>query len=119
MMCAVLDRLRSWGCDVAGAMERMAGEEDFYISCLQEVVADPYFEKLKEALDAGRVSEAFDAAHTLKGVFANVGLTPMYDKTVEIVEPLRAGVKAGINEKYGQLLQMRRELNELLAMERT
>lgn len=114
-MSAFLDALSAWGCDVQGAMERMADDEDFYAECLQEVSDDPYFDRLKDALTKGDVRAAFDAAHTLKGVLANVGLTPMYNKIVEIVEPLRAGRGAGLDAQFSELLQMRAKLNAILS----
>lgn len=113
-MNGILDVLNSWGCDVAGAMERMDNDEDFYLDCLKEVATDPYFEKLKTALITGDKREAFDDAHTLKGVLANVGLTPMYNKIVEIVEPLRSGHGENLAETYEQLMQMNARLNRLL-----
>ena len=35
---------------------------------------------------------AFRHAHTLKGLTANMGLTPLHDLVVRIVEPLRGGL---------------------------
>ena len=52
---------------------------------------DPAFAGLGEALAAKDVDTAFRHAHTLKGLIANMGLTPLYDLAVQIVEPLRAG----------------------------
>ena len=37
------------------------------------------------------MTSAFEAAHTLKGVTGNMGLTPLYDAVCTIVEPLRTG----------------------------
>lgn len=113
-MNMILEELRTWGCDVAGALERMIGDEAFYVECLQEVAKDPSFDKLKEALETGDGHAAFEAAHTLKGVLANVGLTPMYNKITEIVEPLRAGHQEGLLEQYAQLDRMRTRLIGML-----
>lgn len=113
-MSVILDKLNEWGCDVAGALERVADDEDFYIECLREVAEDPYFALLGERLEAGDIRGAFDAAHTLKGVFANVGLTPLYNKTVEIVEPLRGGHHEGLKAQLDQLEQMQKYLRSLL-----
>ena len=110
----VLEKLNNWGCDVEGALKRMSGDEDFYCECLREIADDPYYGILKEAMDAGDTEKAFDAAHTLKGILVNTGLTPMYDKIVEIVEPLRRGSVEGLNENYAQLIQMRAYLNDML-----
>ena len=34
---------------------------------------------------------AFGAAHDLKGISANMGITPVYDLVISIVEEFRAG----------------------------
>lgn len=113
-MSIILNELAIRGCDVEKTMKRMSGDEEFYVECLWNVVDDPSFEKLQEALVSGNTSAAFDAAHTLKGLFANVGLTPMYNIIVEIVEPLRAGSNENLIEKYAQLLTMREGLRTIL-----
>ena len=45
----------------------------------------------RQALKDKDYGEAFTAAHTLKGVTANMGLTPLFDRVCAIVEPLRLG----------------------------
>ena len=94
-MCEVLEKLRAWGCDLDGALERFLGDEELYKSCLPMVAEDESFDGLKEALAEDERKKAFDCAHTLKGVFANMGITPMFDTVEKIVEPLRAGINDG------------------------
>ena len=114
-MNSIIERLKDWGCDTAGAMERMADDESFYIECLHDVAEDACFDTLKEALAAGDLSKAFDAAHALKGVLANVGLTPIYNKITEIVEPLRSGSTAGLPLRLSQLFELRAKLIAILS----
>ncbi len=109
-----LKQLEAWGCDVHGAMERMLNDEEFYLGCLSSIQDDPNFSALKQALEKNELKSAFDYAHALKGVLANVGLTPMYQKTVEIVEPLRQGECSNLTEKADELIQMRDNLSDLL-----
>ena len=49
-MCEVLEKLRAWGCDLDGALERFLGDEELYKSCLPMVAEDESFDGLKEAL---------------------------------------------------------------------
>lgn len=114
-MNKIIKSLGAWGCDIKGAMERMGDDEEFYIECLNDVTQDPCFAALKTAMDTGDIAGMFASAHTLKGVFANVGLTPMYNKAVEIVEPLRGGGKENLNGKYAQLMKMKARLANILA----
>ena len=90
-MNALLDELRTMGCDIDGAMGRFLNKEDFYARCYKKFLDDPSFAALGEALKAKKSDEAFHHAHTLKGVIANMGLTPLFDIVVQIVEPLRHG----------------------------
>lgn len=101
----LLEELKKWGCDVEGALERFVGDEELYKTCLYTVLSDKAFEGLGESLRVGQSKEAFDYAHTLKGVLANMGLTPMYDIVVRIVEPLRAEDLEGLLPVYEELLQ--------------
>lgn len=34
MASNVVETLKTWGCDTESAMERMLGDEDFYMDCL-------------------------------------------------------------------------------------
>lgn len=110
----LLKALRDWNCDVNGALERFVGDEELYKTCLHSVMADEAFVGLGGALERREIKEAFDYAHTLKGVLANMGLTPMYDITVRIVEPLRAGVSEGLMPIYEELMQAKEYLGTLL-----
>ena len=112
-MNSTLISLKDWGCDVDSALARFMGNEDLYLSFIPRIALDPAFDKLGDALKENRVEDAFHEAHTLKGVFANMGLTPLFNKSVEIVEPLRAGNPNGIPEKYEHLLLLRAKLQEI------
>ncbi len=49
---------------------------------------------------AGDLTGAFEAAHTLKGVAGNLGLTPLYEAVCAIVEPLRSRAGADYRSMY-------------------
>ena len=110
----VFKKLEEWGCDVEGALERFFDDKDLYMTCLEMVITDSNFDKLGVALEEKNVLEAFDCAHTLKGVFANLGLTPMFSIVVTIVEPLRGGLAYNLNENYEKLLASNEQLKCIL-----
>ena len=91
-MSALLNELRERGCDVDGALARFLNKEDFYMKCYKKFLDDPAFAGLDEALKKKDADTAFRHAHTLKGLTANMGLTPLHDLVVRIVEPLRGGL---------------------------
>lgn len=108
-----IEVLGKWGCDIKDAMELME-DEDFYIECAEAIIKDPAFEKLKKYLEEKNYEEAFEYAHQLKGVLANVRLTPMYKKTDEIVKELRAGNCENLIPKVEELLKMKEYLEKIL-----
>lgn len=113
-MRAELEKLKSVGCDIDGALDRFLKDEDFYMECYDQVLVDENFEGLGEELKKHNVEAAFDCAHALKGVVANMGLTPIYDIVVELVEPLRQGTDEGLLPVYEKLLQKREEFKKML-----
>lgn len=110
----LFDQLRNWGCDIDGAMARFLNDEELYVECLHTMLDDEAFGKLEEALNNREVDQAFHWAHTLKGVLANMGLTPIYDVVARIVEILRAGSDEGALADYQELMKQRTKLQEIL-----
>lgn len=53
--------------------------------------SDPSFGELKATLDAGITEDAFRAAHTLKGVSANLGFKRLREASSTMTEYLRSG----------------------------
>lgn len=79
----------AYGGDNSIAMGRFFGNEGMYLRFLDMFFQDESFQQLENALDAGDLKDAFAAAHTLKGVAGNMGLTPFYEAVCVIVERLR------------------------------
>ena len=72
-------------------------------------------EKLGAALEAGDVKPAFEAAHSLKGVYANLSLTPVFDPMAELTEILRAGSLDGTAALFEAFKGKYAELEEMAA----
>ena len=99
-----LEKLKNMGCNIDDALERVLGDEELLLSCIQMVINDPCYTTLAESLAQNNVATAFDAAHTLKGIIANTGLTPLYLIIEKIVEPLRAGHSENLLPYYEKLI---------------
>ena len=57
------------------------------------------------------MKSAFEAAHDLKGISANMGITPVYELIVGMVEVLRAGkMPEDAMETYQRLMEMHADL---------
>lgn len=103
------------GCDMEGAMNRFLQDDHFYQECYGQVMKEPAFDLLGEAIRENNTQQAFHYAHTLKGVIANMGLTPLYEIIVRMVEILRQGTTDGIEPLYQELLKKKEEFSGLVA----
>ncbi|MBR2875713.1 MAG: Hpt domain-containing protein [Clostridia bacterium] len=105
-------KLKQAECDVEGALARFLDDEDLYEQFYGELLKDPAFENLGEAIEQGKTYEAFEYAHTLKGIIGNMGLTPLFETVCDIVEPLRINSLDGVKEKYAELISQRDKFKE-------
>ena len=81
---------REIGSSYADVTARLGNEEfvRYFVLLFKD---DKSFEELKESLKKGLAEDAFRAAHTLKGVAANLGFSALYENAAEITEALRGG----------------------------
>lgn len=79
------------GADSAEILSRLGGNAALVRLLLGKFPKDGSFSELSCALEDGRTQDAFQAAHTLKGVSANLGIQSLFLKASEITEYLRGG----------------------------
>ena len=84
-------KLESLGVDLEETLERFVDNEELYLRCLGKLLQDKNYNGMFEAISAKNASAAFDAAHALKGVTANLGLNRLYLEMKEITEVFRSG----------------------------
>lgn len=96
-------KLKDFGCDVESAINRCVNDEELYIMLVKAFVDDDNFAKLRNNIECGNIRAAFDNAHTIKGVAANLELLPIYNVVVIIVEKLRSGDLTGISDDIDKL----------------
>lgn len=77
------------GADVETTINRFMGNEGLYVKFLMKFQDDKNYESIQEHIAAGQYGDAFNDAHTLKGVSANLGLNPIYEGASRLVELLR------------------------------
>ena len=82
----------------------MKGNKEAYKNFLIEFFEDPDFEALGEELKAGNAKNAFEYAHGLKGMAANLGIDEVQKKLNVLVEILRHGGLDGALEVYDDVL---------------
>ena len=85
------DILVMHGIDYDDGVKRLMGNSMIFEKCLMKFPADDSFSKLKRELENANCEEAFKAAHTLKGVAANLSMTRLAAKADDCCEELRTG----------------------------
>lgn len=115
-----MSRLRelfiSYGGDYDKTMRRFMNNEGLYYKLLPKLFQDESLSKLEKSIKIGDLETGFESAHTLKGISANLGLTPLYDSVCKIVEPLR-NQQQDVNyfEMYQEIQQEFHRVRELWA----
>lgn len=121
MNSEVKEALVSAEINVDEALRRMLGNEGLLLKFLGKFCEDESYNKLVAAMESGDRKEAFIAAHTLKGLAGNLGLTGLMNAVVPVVEALRgdgpdtfdpellAGDMAKVSEKYAMAFNAIRE----------
>lgn len=84
-----IEQLAEYGADIKEALTRCMNKPDFYLRLVRMLANDTHIAGLRAALDAGNLDTAFEEAHALKGVLANLALTPALNPVSEITEILR------------------------------
>ena len=108
-----IEKLKAFGADTEEGLGRCMNNESFYLSLVAKVLADDSVERLKAAIEAGNLDEAFTIAHTLKGSLGNLSLTPLFDAAVEITALLRARTDTDYTPYIQKIESLK---NELIAL---
>ena len=105
-----LEQLRAWGADTDEALPRCLNNEAFYLRLVGKAVAEPSFDRLREAVEAGDLDKAFEQAHALKGVTGNLALTPIDRPVREMTELLRGRTEMDYRPLLSEIMDRRAEL---------
>ena len=85
-----IEKLREFGADVDEALVRCMNKEDFYLMLVNKALDVNKMSELESQLNEKDYDSAFESAHTLKGMFANLSLTPLTRPVGEMTELLRS-----------------------------
>ncbi len=99
-MCQIIEKLIARGVPYDEVMERFVNDQNFYFDYLHQFTQDEYIILLEQALEQSELEDAFKAAHTLKGLMANLGLLPLVDELSPLVELLRAESLEGTDQLF-------------------
>ena len=109
-----LDALRAYGADVDSGLRRCMNMEAFYLKMVASLKGDAKADELKDAVARGDLDAAFEAAHSLKGVCANLSLTPLSRPVEQMTEMLRRRENADYSALLAELTLQWDRLQALL-----
>lgn len=109
-----IESLRNWGANVDEALVRCLNNEAFYLMLVNKAIQDSPFDKLREAVKAGDLDKGFELAHSLKGVTANLALTPIRIPIEQITELLRSRTVTDYAPLLEEIMEKSRQLKALL-----
>ena len=108
-----LEQLRNFGCNVDEGLQRCVNHESFYLMLVNKLINSTDLSKLGSALESNDLETAFKEAHSLKGTYGNLAITPIYNILIEMVEPLRNKVEMDYIPHYQKLVELFNKLKAL------
>ncbi len=105
-----IEKLRAFGANVDEGLQRCVNNETFYLKLVEKAIRDPAFDNLREAAEKGDFERGFEIAHALKGVTANLALTPLCVPIGEITELFRHRTKTDYLSPVKTIIAKRDEL---------
>ena len=109
-----IDELSALGANTTEGLARCAGMEAFYLQLIPKALDAGKFTELDNLLKEKKYDEAFEVAHSLKGVLANLSLTPVFEPVSEITEGLRTKKDLNYEELLNKMWDARNRFAELL-----
>lgn len=109
-------KLEELGVNISETLERFVDNEGLYFRCLNKFNDDRNYSEMLSAIKNNDASGAFEAAHALKGVTANLGLSYLFEQIKIITEVFRAG---NLNYKEDNLNKITYEYERALATIKT
>ena len=95
--------LKELGVDVEGTVSRFMDNDAIYTKFLLRFPNEDRITPVKEAAEANDPDALMRAAHKLKGVSANLGMTSLSQKAEKIVSGIRNGETGGFDEDIAEL----------------
>ncbi len=87
----LFEALEALDCEPRSAIGRMMDNEPFYLKYLIQMPDNENYIEYVKKLKEGDCKTAERAIHSLKGMALNLGLLPISDHAVDIINDLRSG----------------------------
>lgn len=93
------------GIDIEEAMSRFMNNEGLMMKFLLRFPEDQSFAQMKKALEEKNADEAYQAAHSLKGLAGNLAMKKLFKVASQVVDDLRKGDLQAAEKKREALEQ--------------
>ena len=113
-MRIVLNRLKEKGCNIEKALERFFFDEELYMQCYSKLMESGEFVLVQKSIVAKEKDASLKATHTLKGVLANLELTPMREVVLEMEALIKIESWQEANRKCMELMEMKSVYRNIL-----
>ncbi|MBO4666550.1 MAG: Hpt domain-containing protein [Bacilli bacterium] len=108
-----IDKLKEYGADVQSGLQRCVNNESLYLRLVGMVPNNASFKELYTKIESNDLEGAFSAAHSLKGITANLSLTPLVVLVNEITELLRNKTQMDYSKLINDIEEKRSLLEKL------
>ena len=108
-----IEKLRNFGCNVDEGLQRCLNNESLYLRLVSTLLGDGKIANLIEAVNHDDLQKGFEIAHSLKGSYGNLSLTPLYEKICEITEHLRIKEQMDYSPLLIEIEQLYKQFVEL------
>lgn len=108
-----ISRLKEYGVDTESGLKRCVNNEALFLRLVGMVPNNDSFNKLYVALENKNFDEAFTAAHSLKGILANLSINNILKPVQEITELLRSKTDCDYSMYLKDIEEKRKVLEEL------
>ena len=108
-----IDTLRAWGANVDEGLQRCMNMEAFYLRLVNSLNGDTKVAQLQAALDRQDLAAAFEIAHSLKGVYLNLALTPLAEPVSRLSDLLKARTEMDYSGLMAQIQEQKEKFDAL------
>ena len=109
-----VESLKIFGANTDEGINRCAGMEDFYLNLVARSLEEAKFDQLRSAVKAKDYEKAFEIAHSIKGILANLSLDPVLKPVEKITDLLRNKTDAEYEELLDEAESAFRKLEALV-----
>ena len=110
----VLEKLENIGCNIKEGLERCLNKEDFYLKLLKMAVSENKVYELKDSINNKDYDKAFSISHTLKGVYANLAITPLYNLLYNLTEELRIKKEMDYTNEISEIISLFEKIKSII-----